>query len=78
MFCSPADSNAVVSTSMGLYNTPSEGSHQDHDAVDLFESRVPDDNQSFPFNPFAPLLDDLLEDQITSLANWEYFQFSWH
>lgn len=78
VICSSAGSNPVVSTSTGQYNTPSVESPRDHSAVGLLESSTPDDNQAFPFNPFVPLLDDLLEDQITSLANWEYFQFSWH
>jgi hypothetical protein len=78
MICRSADSSAVAPTSTGQYNTPSEESSQDHNAASLFQSPIPDDDQAFPFNPFVPLLDDLLEDQITSLANWEYFQFSWH
>lgn len=77
MICRSADSNPGVSTCTGQDNTPSE-SPQDHDTAGLLESPILDDNQAFPFNPFVPLLDDLLEDQITSLANWEYFQFSWH
>lgn len=77
MICRSADSNPGVSTCTGQDNTPSE-SPQDHDTAGLLESPILDDNQASLFNPFVPLLDDLLEDQITSLANWEYFQFSWH
>lgn len=81
MIRSSADANSSRLRSRGPYYTPGEESplsNQGSNAADLVGPPNPDSDQAFHFNPFAPVLDDLLEDQISSLANWEYFQFSLH
>lgn len=81
MIRSSADANPSRLRSRGPYYTPgveSPLSNQGSNAADLIRPPNPDSDQAFRFNPFVPILDDLLEDQISSLANWEYFQFSWH
>jgi hypothetical protein len=79
--CSRVVSNSILFPSRDHLNTPSdEGatSNQHRGASDLFETAIPDGSQVFQFNPSVPVLDDLLGDHITALANWEYFQFAWH